>query len=360
MLFHLALWLREYVSGFNLFTYTTSRAVFATLTALSIGLILGPIFIRMASGRAGQQIREDGPSSHLTKQNTPTMGGAVILSALMITTLLWSDLTNPYIWALLATLVAFAAIGFADDWAKIRARNSRGLSARAKMLLQAVSAVVILTALAYITPVSGHLELFIPYWKNLALPLGVIGFVILGFFVVVGSSNAVNLTDGLDGLAIMPVVLIAGGLGLLAYVCGHANFASYLGFPFIMGAQELSIFCAAVAGAGLAFLWFNAYPAQVFMGDIGSLTLGAVLGMVAMIIRQEIVFFIMAGVFVVEALSVMVQVTSYKLTGKRIFRMAPLHHHFELRGWRENQVVVRFWIITVILVLLGLSALKIR
>ncbi len=361
MLFHLADYLTQYVSGFNLFTYTTSRAVFATLTALAIGFVCGPSLIRrLQAGRIGQQVRDDGPQSHQSKKETPTMGGGLILMSLAVATLLWGDWRSDYLWPLLFAVAAFAAIGYWDDSRKIARGSSHGLSAKRKLILQSAAAIAFLLWLVLATPLSERTILIIPYLKDAAIPLGVFGFVAVGYFVIVGASNAVNLTDGLDGLAILPAVMVCGGLGVFAYVAGHAEFSEYLGFPHIVGAEELVIFCAAFIGAGLAFLWFNAYPAEVFMGDIGSLALGAALGAVAVIIRQEIVFFIMSGVFVVETLSVMAQVASFKLTGRRMFRMAPLHHHFELKGWRENQVVVRFWIITIILVLIGLSALKIR
>lgn len=361
MLYHLALELRGHVSGFNVFSYVSTRAVMAALFALAIGLLFGSRYIRLVQGSGkGQQIRDDGPPSHLVKRDTPTMGGIVIIVAMLVSALLWCDLTNAYFWLCFAVVLGFAAIGFADDHSKINRGSPRGLSMRQKLALQSVLALAALLAAALLTPLRDHLGLIVPYWKDLTIPLGTAGFVALGYFVLVGSSNAVNLTDGLDGLAIMPCVLISGGLAVFAYVTGHSVFSGYLGLPHIPGVNELVIFCAALVGAGLAFLWFNAYPAEVFMGDTGSLSLGAALGMVAVIVRQELVFFVMSLVFVLEAISVMVQVVSFKLTGRRVFRMAPLHHHFELKGWRENQVVVRFWIITFILLLLGLSALKIR
>ncbi len=361
MLYHLALELREHYGVFNLFSYVTTRAMMATVFALAFGLLLGSRFIRVVqnSGK-GQQVREDGPPSHLVKRNTPTMGGIVIIASMLLSSLLWSNLGNIYFWICFAVVLLFGFIGFIDDYSKMSRGSSKGLSMRKKLALQSMFAVGVLSVAAFMTPLREHYLLFIPYWKDLLLPIGAAGFMVLGYFTLVGSSNAVNLTDGLDGLAIMPCVMISGGLGVFAYVTGHAVFSEYLGIPFIAGVSELVIFCAALSGAGLAFLWFNAYPAEVFMGDTGSLALGAALGMVAVIVRQEVVFLIMSFVFVVEAVSVMVQVFSFKLTGKRVFRMAPLHHHYELKGWRENQVVVRFWIITFVLLLVGLSALKVR
>jgi phospho-N-acetylmuramoyl-pentapeptide-transferase len=288
------------------------------------------------------------------------MGGALILVSLAIATLLWADITNRYVWIVLFTTLGFGIVGWVDDWRKVVHRNPKGLSARAKFSWQSVIAIVAVWYLAYSAKLPQQTELIVPFFKTVAIPLGAVGFVILGYFVVVGTSNAVNLTDGLDGLAIMPTVMIASALAVFAYVSGNAVFARYLNFPLISGVGELAVVCGAMAGAGLAFLWFNAYPAEVFMGDVGALALGAALGMIALIVRQEIVLVIMGGVFVVETLSVIIQVASFKLTGKRVFRMAPLHHHYELKGWKENQVVVRFWIITMMLVLFGLSTLKLR
>ncbi len=361
MLLWLAQELSENVSAFNVFNYITLRVVLAMLSALLISFLLGPPIIRkLVIYKIGQAVREDGPSSHLGKTGTPTMGGALILVSIVITTLLWGDLTNRLVWVVLAVTLSFGLIGFADDYLKVIYRNSRGLSASAKLLFQSVIGAGLAIYLAQSASMPEQMELIVPFFKQVAYPMGIIGFIFLTFFVVVGTSNAVNLTDGLDGLAILPTVMVSGALGIFAYVAGHAVFAKYLGFPYIPGAGELAIFCAALSGAGLAFLWFNAYPAEVFMGDVGALALGAALGTVAVIVRQEIVLFIMGGVFVIETLSVILQVLSFKLTGKRIFRMAPLHHHFELKGWKENQVVVRFWIITMMLVLIGLSTLKIR
>jgi phospho-N-acetylmuramoyl-pentapeptide-transferase len=305
-------------------------------------------------------VRDDGPRTHLTKAGTPTMGGALILVSIVITTLLWADLTNKYVWVVLIMTLGFGAIGWIDDYRKVVRRDPKGLSARAKFLWQSVFGLAAAVYLAYTATEPAQTDLIVPFFKQVAYPLGMLGFVIVSYFVIVGTSNAVNLTDGLDGLAILPTVMVGSALGVFAYVAGHAVFSRYLGFPHIPGAGELTVLCAAMAGAGLAFLWFNAYPAEVFMGDVGALALGAVLGTVAVVVRQEIVLFIMGGVFVVETLSVMLQVGSFKLTGRRLFRMAPLHHHYELKGWKENQVVVRFWIITMMLVLIGLSTLKLR
>ena len=361
MLLELAQWLGHDIRAFNVFSYITLRVVLAALTALAISFIIGPSMIRkLTAYKIGQSVRDDGPQTHLIKTGTPTMGGALILVSVAVTTLLWADLENRYVWIALFTTLGFGAVGWVDDWRKVVHRNPKGLSARAKIFFQSVIAITAVCWLAWSAKLPQQTELIVPFFKTIAIPLGTVGFVILGYFVVVGSSNGVNLTDGLDGLAIMPTVMIASALAVFAYVTGHAGFSKYLGFPFISGAGELAVFCGSIAGAGLAFLWFNAYPAEVFMGDVGALALGAALGIVALVVRQEIVLFIMGGVFVVETLSVIMQVASFKLTGKRIFRMAPLHHHYELKGWKENQVVVRFWIITMMLVLFGLSTLKLR
>ena len=361
MLYEIAQWLTPDIRAFNVLTYITLRVVLAALTALAISFVVGPAMIRkLTAYKIGQSVRDDGPATHLVKSGTPTMGGALILVSVAITTLLWADLTNRYVWLCLATTLGFGAVGWVDDWRKVVHRNPKGLSARAKFFFQSLIAVLAVTLLAYNAKLPQQTELIVPFFKTVAIPLGTVGFVILGYFVVVGTSNAVNLTDGLDGLAIMPTVMIASALAVFAYVSGNAVFSKYLGFPLISGAGELAVFCGAMAGAGLAFLWFNAYPAEVFMGDVGALALGAALGMVALVVRQEIVLLIMGGVFVVETLSVIIQVASFKLTGKRVFKMAPLHHHYELKGWKENQVVVRFWIITMMLVLFGLSTLKLR
>jgi phospho-N-acetylmuramoyl-pentapeptide-transferase len=349
------------IRAFNVFNYITLRAVMATLTALVISFVIGPWMIdRLKIMKFGQAVRDDGPQTHLIKAGTPTMGGALMLMAVAISTLLWMDLSNKYVWVALITTLGFGIIGWVDDYKKIVHKNPKGLVARWKYFWQSVFGLGAALYIAYSTDLPVQTELIVPFFKDVAIPLGVAGFVVLTYFVIVGSSNAVNLTDGLDGLAILPTVMVASALAIFAYVAGHAVFSKYLGLPHIPGAGELVVFCAAIAGAGLAFLWFNAYPAEVFMGDVGALALGAALGVVAVIVRQEIVLFIMGGVFVMETLSVMIQVASFKLTGKRVFRMAPLHHHYELKGWKETQVVVRFWIITMMLVLVGLSTLKLR
>ncbi len=349
------------IRAFNVFNYLTLRAVLATLTALSISFIVGPAVIRrLTSLKIGQSVRSDGPQTHLIKAGTPTMGGALILVSVTITTLLWADLTNNYIWVALFTLIGFGVIGWIDDWRKVVEKNSRGLPSRWKYFWQSMIGLSVAIYLWQTSALPAHTELIIPFVKQGSVVMSAAGFIVLAYLVIVGSSNAVNLTDGLDGLAILPTVMVASALAIFAYVAGNVVFAKYLSVPYIPGAGELAIFCASMAGAGLAFLWFNAYPAEVFMGDVGALALGAALGVVAVIVRQEIILFIMCGVFVVETLSVMVQVASFKLTGRRVFRMAPIHHHYELKGWKENQVVVRFWIISMMLVLVGLSSLKLR
>ncbi len=361
MLLLLTQWLAEDIRAFNVFNYITLRAVMATLTALVISFIVGPMMIRkLTVYKIGQSVRDDGPQTHLSKAGTPTMGGALVLVSVAVTTLLWADLSNRYVWVVLVVTIGFGAIGWVDDYRKVVNRNPKGLSARAKFFWQSVIGVAAALYLAWTAELPAETELIVPFFKQVAYPLGLFGFVVLTFFVIVGTSNAVNLTDGLDGLAIMPTVMIGSALAVFAYVAGNAVFSRYLGFPHIPGAGELTVLCAALSGAGLAFLWFNAYPAEVFMGDVGALALGAALGTIAVIVRQEIVLLVMGGVFVVETLSVILQVASFKLTGKRVFRMAPLHHHYELKGWKENQVVVRFWIITMMLVLIGLSTLKLR
>jgi phospho-N-acetylmuramoyl-pentapeptide-transferase len=361
MLLALTQWLARDVRAFNVFGYITLRAVLATLTALIISFVVGPIMIRkLTAYKIGQAVRDDGPRTHLAKAGTPTMGGALILVSVAVTTLLWADLRNRFIWVVLVTTLGFGIIGWVDDYRKVVHRNPKGLSAKAKFGWQTAIGFGVAAYLAFSATLPQHTEFIVPFFKQVAYPMGAVGFLIVTYLVIVGASNAVNLTDGLDGLAIMPTVMVGGALGVFAYVAGHSGFSKYLGFPYIPGAGELTVFCAALAGAGLAFLWFNAYPAEVFMGDVGALSLGAALGVIAVIVRQEIVLFVMGGVFVVETLSVVLQVASYKLTGKRIFRMAPLHHHYELKGWKENQVVVRFWIITMMLVLVGLSTLKLR
>ena len=361
MLLELMQWLGKDIRLFNVFNYITLRAVLACLTALILSFVVGPAMIRkLTAYKIGQAVRSDGPQSHLTKAGTPTMGGALILVSVVVTTLLWGDLSNRFVWVVLVVTVAFGAIGWIDDYRKVVHRNPKGLSAKTKFFWQSVFGVAAACFIAFSTNLPAQTEFIVPFFKQIAYPLGWIGFVVMTYFVIVGTSNAVNLTDGLDGLAIMPTVMIGSALGVFAYVAGHAVFSKYLGFPHIPGAGELAVICGALAGAGLAFLWFNAYPAEVFMGDVGALALGAALGTIAVIVRQEIVLFIMGGVFVVETLSVIIQVASFKLTGKRVFRMAPLHHHYEVKGWKEHQVVVRFWIITMMLVLFGLSTLKLR
>ena len=361
MLYHLAEWLETYVRAFNVFGYITLRAVLACLTALVISFWVGPTMIRkLTQYKIGQAVRDDGPQSHLPKAGTPTMGGALILVSIAVTTLLWGDLSNRFVWVVLVVTLGFGAVGWVDDWRKVVQRNPKGLSAKTKFFWQSVIGLAAACFIAFSTQLPAQTQFIVPFFKEIAYPLGAVGFVVMTYFVIVGSSNAVNLTDGLDGLAILPTVMVAAALGVFAYVAGNSVFAKYLGFPYIPGAGELAVFCGALAGAGLAFLWFNAYPAEVFMGDVGALSLGAALGTVDVIVRQEIVLFIMGGVFVVETLSVVIQVASFKLTGRRVFRMAPLHHHYELKGWKENQVVVRFWIITMMLVLIGLSTLKLR
>jgi len=367
MLLALAQWLSQDVRTFSVFNYITLRAVMAAMTALIISFVLGPWMIRkLTSMKIGQAVRSDGPQTHLVKPGTPTMGGALILMSVAITTVLWGDLHNAYVWVVLLTTLGVGAIGWVDDYRKVVHRNPAGLSAGAKMFWQSLIALAVGIFLWTHATLPQHTEVIVPFFKHFAIPLGMVGFIVLVYLVIVGSSNAVNLTDGLDGLAIMPTVMVAAALAVFAYVAGHAEFSKYLGEPSIPGAGELAVFCAAIAGAGLAFLWFNAYPAEVFMGDVGALALGAALGTVAVIIRQELVLFIMGGVFVVEAVSVMMQVSWFKYTkkrygtGQRILLMAPLHHHFEQKGWKETQVVVRFWIITMLLVLIGLSTLKLR
>jgi phospho-N-acetylmuramoyl-pentapeptide-transferase len=383
MLLYLTELLAKNVRTFNVFSYITLRAVLATMTALVISFVIGPRMIAwLTRMKIGQAVRDDGPQTHLAKAGTPTMGGALILVSIVTTTLLWGDLDNRFVWIVLLVTLGFGAIGWIDDWRKVVYRNPKGLPARAKLFWQSLIAIVAAVYIAFSVSAPDNArfaqmlyswmqgganialppraDLIVPFFKTMSYPLGVWGFIALSFFVIVGTSNAVNLTDGLDGLAIMPTVMIGGALGIFSYVMGNAIFARYLGFPHIPGAGELAVICGAIAGAGLGFLWFNAYPADVFMGDVGALALGAALGTIAIIVRQEIVLFVMGGVFVVETLSVMIQVASFKATGKRVFRMAPLHHHYELKGWKENQVVVRFWIITMLLVLFGLSTLKLR
>jgi phospho-N-acetylmuramoyl-pentapeptide-transferase len=383
MLLALANWLATDVRTFNVFGYITLRTVLATMTALVISFVVGPRMIRkLTEYKIGQAVRDDGPQTHLVKAGTPTMGGALILVSIAITTLLWADLRNRFVWVVLIVSVGFGAIGWVDDYRKVVHRNPKGLPARAKFIWQSVIGLAAAIYLAFSVSAPSNtqvLQLFlawiasgfsmdlppkadliVPFFKTVSYPLGVWGFIVLSYCVIVGASNAVNLTDGLDGLAIMPTAMIAGALAVFAYATGRPDYSSYLLLPHISGASELMVFCGSVVGAGLGFLWFNAYPAEVFMGDVGALALGASLGAIAIVVRQEIVLFIMGGVFVVETLSVVIQVASFKLTGRRVFRMAPIHHHYELKGWKENQVVVRFWIITMLLVLFGLSTLKLR
>jgi phospho-N-acetylmuramoyl-pentapeptide-transferase len=393
MLMLLAQWLQETgnpeLSSFRVFQYLTFRAVMAAVTALLIGLVAGPKVIRMLTAlKIGQPIRGYAMQSHLAKSGTPTMGGVLILGAITLSTLLWADLSNRFVWIVLAVMLGFGAIGWVDDWRKVVNKDPEGMRSREKYFWQSVIGLVAALYLVFSISENSNARVFelflawvqsgfslslppkagllVPFFKEVTYPLGVLGFVILTYLVIVGASNAVNLTDGLDGLAIMPVVLVGATLGLFAYVAGHGVFSKYLLFPHIAGAGELLVFCSAMSGAGLAFLWFNANPAQVFMGDVGALALGAALGTVAVIVRQEIVLAVMGGIFVVEALSVMLQVSWFKFTkrrygtGRRLLKMAPLHHHFEKSGWTETQVVVRFWIITLLLCLLSLSTLKLR
>ncbi|MBV1911079.1 MAG: phospho-N-acetylmuramoyl-pentapeptide-transferase [Kangiellaceae bacterium] len=360
MLLWLADYLEQFHSGFNLFQYLTIRGILGVITAFLISLLLGPYMIRKLSVKQiGQTIRDDGPKSHLSKAGTPTMGGALILAAITIATLLWGDLESRFIWAVLLTTLAFGLVGWVDDYRKLIYKDPKGLASRWKYFWQSVIGIAVASYLFYSAENSVETTLFFPFFKNVAINMG-LWYILFTYFVIVGTSNAVNLTDGLDGLAILPTVLVASALGVFAYVTGNINFSEYLSIPYVPGTGELIIFCGAIAGAGLGFLWFNTYPAQVFMGDVGALGLGAALGTVAVIVRQEFVLFIMGGVFVIETVSVILQVASFKLTGRRIFNMAPLHHHYELKGWPEPRVIVRFWIISVILVLVGLATLKIR
>ena len=360
MLLILSEYLSQYYTGFNVFQYLTLRAILGVMTALGIALIVGPTMIRHLSFRQiGQVVRNDGPESHISKTGTPTMGGSLILVAIAVSTLLWADLTNRYVWVVLLVTLLFGTIGFVDDYIKLVRQDPKGLLSRYKYFWQSVVGLGAAIFLYMTVQTPAETQLIVPFFKEIIIPLW--AWYLLGFYlVIVGSSNAVNLTDGLDGLAIMPTVMVAAALGLFSYVAGHFEFANYLQIPHIPGAGELTVFCAAMVGAGLGFLWFNTYPAQVFMGDVGALALGAALGTVAVLVRQELVLLIMGGVFVIETLSVMIQVASYKLRGKRVFLMAPIHHHYELKGWPEPRIIVRFWIITVFLVLVGLATLKIR
>ena len=358
------LWLTDYLSdfvrAFSVFQYLTLRSMVSAMTALLLSLIIGPIFIeKLSRQQIGQRVRLDGPESHLTKDGTPTMGGGLIIVVITIATLFWGDLSNRYIWLVLSVTCAFGLIGWLDDYLKILRQNSDGLSARWKIFWQTIVALSASSYLYVTADMAIQTDLIVPFFKEVALPLG-IGFIVFSSLMLVGMSNAVNLTDGLDGLAILPTVMVGGGLGLIAYLVGNSEHASYLQIPYIPGTGELSVFCGALIGAGLGFLWFNSYPAQVFMGDVGSLALGAALAIVAIVTRHDFVLLIMGGLFVLETASVIVQVISYRVTGRRVFRMAPIHHHFELKGWAEPKVIVRFWIITVVLVTIGISSLKLR
>ena len=361
MLLSLTEYLARFYSGFHVFQYLTLRGILAAVTALSMALFIGPTMIAMLSRyQIGQQVRTDGPQSHLQKSGTPTMGGGLILVAMGLGTFLWADLSSRFVWILLATTLGFGLIGFYDDYLKLVVGNSKGLAARYKYLAQSVVGLAAALTLHHLRQSPAETSLYVPFFKAVAVPMSTAGFLALSYFVIVGTSNAVNLTDGLDGLAIMPAVMVAAALGVFAYVTGNFKFATYLQIPYIPGVGEALIFSATLVGAGLGFLWFNSYPAQVFMGDVGALAIGASLGTLAVIVRQEIVLFVMGGVFVLEKVSVMLQVASFKLRGKRIFRMAPIHHHFELKGWPEPKVIVRFWIISFVLVLVGLATLKLR
>lgn len=358
------LWLAEYLaqfhSVFGVFQYLTMRAIMGVLTALLIAMAIGPYMIKhLQIKQISQTVRDDGPQSHLVKTGTPTMGGALILVAIIVSALLWCDLNNRYVWVTIFVTAIFGFVGWVDDYRKVIAKNSRGLIAYWKYFWQSIGGLGAALFLFYTAQNSQELDLIVPFFKDVSVHLGLF-YILFTYFVIVGTSNAVNLTDGLDGLAILPTVLVAAALGVFAYLTGHVIFSEYLHIPYIRGSGELVVFCAAMVGAGMGFLWFNTYPAQVFMGDVGALSLGAALGVIAVIVRQELVLVIMGGIFVIETLSVILQVGSFKLTGKRIFRMAPLHHHFELSGWPEPRIIVRFWIITVILVLIGLATLKLR
>jgi phospho-N-acetylmuramoyl-pentapeptide-transferase len=361
MLYWAAKHLAAHVSLLHVFSYLTLRSILATMSSLAIALLVGPFMIsRLSRYQIGQVVRVDGPPSHLLKAGTPTMGGLLIIVAVAVTTLLWADLTNRFVWIVLGVTLGFGLIGFCDDYLKLVVGNSRGLAARWKYFWQSVVGIVAAILLFRLAHSAAVTAFHVPFFKAVALPLGAAGFVTLGYLMIVGMSNAVNLTDGLDGLAIGPAAMVAGALAIIAYLSGNMVFASYLQIPAVPGAGELAVFCGSIVGAGLGFLWFNSYPAQVFMGDIGALALGAALGCVGFIVRQEIVTLVMGGIFVLETASVILQVVSFKLTGKRVFRMAPIHHHFELKGWAEPKVIVRFWIISILLVLAGLATLKLR
>lgn len=360
MLVWLAEYLTQYYSGFNVFSYLTLRAILGILTALFISLYFGPKLIRaLQRMQIGQTVRDDGPESHLSKSGTPTMGGLLILAAIFVSTLLWGDLDNKYVWVTLFVIGSLGVVGFVDDYRKVIRKDSKGLIARWKYFWQSVIAISVASFMYFTSQSSFETVLVVPFLKDVMPQLGLF-YLLMSYFVIVGTSNAVNLTDGLDGLAIVPTILVAAALAIIAYVTGNVNFSNYLHIPHIPLASELVVVCTAIVGAGLGFLWFNTYPAQVFMGDVGSLALGGALGIIAILVRQELVLLIMGGVFVMEALSVILQVGSYKLRGQRIFRMAPIHHHYELKGWPEPRVIVRFWIISIILVLAGLATLKIR
>ncbi|MDV2858839.1 MULTISPECIES: phospho-N-acetylmuramoyl-pentapeptide-transferase [Oceanimonas] len=360
MLVWLAEWLTPHFSFFNVFSYLTFRAIVSILTGLMVSLWIGPrLILRLQKLQIGQVVRNDGPESHFSKAGTPTMGGLMILIAISVSVLLWARLSNPYVWVVLFVLIAFGAIGFVDDYRKVVRKNTDGLIARWKYFWQSAAALTAAIFVYWIAKDPAQTQLVVPFFKDVMPQLGLF-FVILSYFVIVGSSNAVNLTDGLDGLAIMPTVMVAAGFALVAWATGNVNFAEYLHIPYVANAGELTVVCTAIVGAGLGFLWFNTFPAQVFMGDVGSLALGATLGVIAVLVRQEFLLVIMGGIFVIETLSVILQVGSYKLRGQRIFRMAPIHHHYELKGWPEPRVIVRFWIITLMLVLTGLATLKLR
>ncbi len=361
MIYWLSKALAPHYTPLHVFTYLTLRAVLATMSALAISLLVGPRMIaRLSRDQIGQVVRDDGPKSHLPKAGTPTMGGALIIVAITAATLLWADLTNHFVWLVLGVMIGCGLVGFYDDYLKIVVKHPRGLAPRWKYFWQSVVGIAAAVVLYKLARGPSETNFYVPFFKSIVLPLGEFGFMILAYLMIVGMSTAVNLTDGLDGLAIGPAVMVAAGLGVFAYASGNVVFANYLQIPLVRGAGELMIFCGALAGAGLGFLWFNSYPAQVFMGDIGALALGAALGLVAVVVRQELVALVMGGIFVLETASVILQVASFKLTGKRLFRMAPIHHHFELKGWAEPKVIVRFWIISMLLVLAGLSTLKLR
>lgn len=360
MLLLLAEYLTTLESGFAVLQYITVRGIMGIMTALILSLMIGPWMIKkLSQQKIGQVVRDDGPKSHFSKAGTPTMGGALILISIAVSTLLWADLRNSYVWVVLLTTLLFGAVGWVDDYRKVFRKDPRGLPAKWKYLWQSVIGLAAALFLYFNATDPVQTSYIVPFFKDVSIDTGIL-FIVISYFVIVGSSNAVNLTDGLDGLAILPTVMVGGALGIIAYLAGHAEFSNYLRIPFVTGTGELVIFCGALVGAGLGFLWFNTYPAQVFMGDVGALALGAALGVVAVVARHEIVLFIMGGIFVAETMSVILQVASFKLTGKRIFRMAPIHHHFELKGWPEPRVIVRFWIITVMLVLFGLATLKLR